>query len=876
MTKSQQTVAGSPRPNWLSATGQMLLRNWTSIVVTRSRLILLAATLLVLVLGIYTSNTLGISTNTEDMIDKNLEWRQNFIKLRTEFPEHYRAIAIVVDAQTEALAQSAVSDLDQRLSTNLERITDRFSATVSGPVAGRELLLLSEDELLQISDDLAVAQPFFGKLRQQYSLAGLFELLTLAYREDPSGVPVAFENRLIKAMQPNEAEEHSLLDWSRLSSDKESPARRLLFVNVVLDEDKPRPAMRIINELREHGNATEAAFDNRVHIRLSGTIALEDEELASVYENSKSTTLFALVSVCLILLLAFRSWRLLLISVFTLLAGLVATAAFAAAAVSTLNAISIAFAILYIGLAVDFIIHYLLRLREVLATGTELTDALIETSGQVGGALFICAITTAAGFFAFTPTAFVGVSQLGLISGTGMFISLVVTLTLLPAMIRQAFPVNFNVNQAAKSWKPGMVLAWFLKAPRLIIVIVLIAAVLSVVSLTQLRFEKDPMLLRDPSTESVQTFNDLSDDPNTALRSISIVIDGDTDITGLADKLTDLPSVERVYSLASFDTADTAEQQIILDETGLLLGADFASYPELESADPEVTGSAVQNLIDELVKTGANEELRTVLTGLLEQTELLDSSRQEDRLDRLQHALLGDLPGSMQLLESRLNATPLAASEFSEEFQKRWVSADGDQLMQVIPAKNIGIPQNAEEFVAEVSSVSATATGVPVVFERSGATIAKAFKVAFSTALVVISILLFILLRSLSSVLLVLIPLLLSVLLLVGGMVLIGLPFNFANVIALPLLLGVSVDTGIHLVHRARAHEAEGLHRVLVSSTTRAIVFSSVTTLASFGNLALSEHVGSASMGYLLAIGLIINMVMMLLVLPAMMILKPK
>ena len=374
----------------------------------------------------------------------------------------------------------------------------------------------------------------------------------------------------------------------------------------------------------------------------------------------------------------------------------------------------------------------------------------------------------------------------------------------------------------------------------------------------------------------MQTFNDLSDDPNTALRSISIVIDGDTDITGLADKLTDLPSVERVYSLASFDTADTAEQQIILDETSLLLGADFASYPELESADPEVTGSAVQNLIDELVKTGANEELRTVLTGLLEQTELLDTSQQEDRLDRLQHALLGDLPGSMQLLESRLNATPLAASEFSEEFQKRWVSADGDQLMQVIPAKNIGIPQNAEEFVAEVSSVSATATGVPVVFERSGATIAKAFKVAFSTALVVISILLFILLRSLSSVLLVLIPLLLSVLLLVGGMVLIGLPFNFANVIALPLLLGVSVDTGIHLVHRARAHEAEGLHRVLVSSTTRAIVFSSVTTLASFGNLALSEHVGSASMGYLLAIGLIINMLMMLLALPAMMILKPK
>jgi len=159
-------------------------------------------------------------------------------------------------------------------------------------------------------------------------------------------------------------------------------------------------------------------------------------------------------------------------------------------------------------LAVDFIIHYLLRLREVLAAGTELSAALVETSGQVGGALAICAVTTAAGFFAFTPTAFVGVSQLGLISGTGMFISLIITLTLLPALIRQAFPTDFQVSKAAQRWKPGVLLSWILKAPRVIIVLSLIAAGLSLVSLGHLQFEKDPMLLRDPATESVQAFND--------------------------------------------------------------------------------------------------------------------------------------------------------------------------------------------------------------------------------------------------------------------------------------------------------------------------------------------------------------------------------
>jgi len=427
-----ESKAGPVYP-W-SATGQLLLRRWAAFVVYRPWLTLVISALLTIALASYAFNHLGISTSTEDMIDNNLGWRQNIVEFRNQFPEHYRAIAVVIDAQTEALAQAAAVDLDQRLAVNNESITSRFSPTVSPPLAGRELLLLGEDELLQVADDLAAAQPFFGKLRQQFRLAELFDLLTLSYREDPAAVPDALARKLISTIDANTERVYPLLDWSRLNSDKETPARRIVLVSVVVDKDQPRPARRILASLREQGLATTAAFDGRVHVRLTGTIALEDAELVSVSENSRSTALLALVSVCVILLLAFRSWRLLLICIVTLLTGLVATAAFAAATVVKLNIISIAFAILYIGLGVDFIIHYLLRLREVLSAGSDLSDALIETSGQVGGALSICVITTAAGFFAFMPTAFVGVSQLGLISGTGMFISLIVTLTLLPAI----------------------------------------------------------------------------------------------------------------------------------------------------------------------------------------------------------------------------------------------------------------------------------------------------------------------------------------------------------------------------------------------------------------------------------------------------------
>jgi len=250
------TPASHVKHGGLSATGQMLLRNWTAFVVSRPKLTLLVTGLLTILLALYTFNTLGISTNTEDMIDENLQWRQDFIEFRNNFPRQYRAIAIVVDAQTEALAQAAVSDLDQRLAANSERITDRFSATVSEPIAGRELLLLSEDDLFKISDDLALSQPFFGKLKQKYTLATLFDLLTLAYREDPSGVPAAFKQRLVETVQLNSSDEYPLLDWSRLNSEKDTPARRILFVNVILDHDKPRPAMRILSELREQGEAT--------------------------------------------------------------------------------------------------------------------------------------------------------------------------------------------------------------------------------------------------------------------------------------------------------------------------------------------------------------------------------------------------------------------------------------------------------------------------------------------------------------------------------------------------------------------------------------------------------------------------------------------
>lgn len=867
-------------PDLAAGIGRRMLRQWTRVVIQHARLTVVAVLVFALYCTVFAVNNLGISTDTEGMISDDLQWRQNFNEFREQFPQFYRLLVVVVDAQTEALAQAAVTDLAGKIANTSNVVHSQYSATVDAPLAGQELLLLSEDELYDLADDIAFAQPFMGRLRQNYSITEFFDMLGNAYSSDPTAIPSAFVKRLATSLQTTTINDNAtLLDWSRLASDNDKPARRLILVKPVFDTEQSRPAERALNALHELSEQTSQAYEGRVTVRLTGQVALEDEELVSASKNAVTVAAMALLSVLLILLLAFRSWRLLLISLLTLIIGLVATAAFAAVAFGTLNIISIAFTVLYIGLGIDLVIHYLLRLRERLATHADLHDALLDTSENIGGALFIATVTTAAGFYAFAPTDFVGVSQLGLISGTGMFICLIVSITLLPALVWLAFPQGMQINNIPTHWQAGAALSWLLKAPRFIIAFSLLAVCAAAFSLPHLQFEKDPMLLRDPNTESVQTFNDLSADPDTALYSLSVVLDANTDAKSLSDKLEQLDSVRHAITLSSFEPADIDTQLSLVDEIALLMGDKFAEFPTLADINVDATTAAIHALQNTLAASNNitvsddNADLSKSLAAITVQLDELDAGARQEFLNRVQRNVLGDLPAAMQLLASRLAPQHLDFDKFPEEFRLRWISGSGQQLVQVIPANDVSVPENARQFVKQVTDVAANATGLPVVYERSGDTIFSAFETAFITALLVISAFLYVLFRDKKNLFVILIALAVSTILFAGTMVLLGLSFNFANIIALPLLLGMSVDAGIHMVHRSEQN-MQGHSNLLTTSTARAILFSSVTTLASFGSLALSNHVGMASMGLLLTIGLVINMLVILLLLPTLLSLR--
>ncbi|MBW2542374.1 MAG: MMPL family transporter, partial [Deltaproteobacteria bacterium] len=230
--------------------------------------------------------------------------------------------------------------------------------------------------------------------------------------------------------------------------------------------------------------------------------------------------------------------------------------------------------------------------------------------------------------------------------------------------------------------------------------------------------------------------------------------------------------------------------------------------------------------------------------------------------------LLSGFPDQMARLRNALEPGEVGLDDLPAQLVKRMIAADGSARIQVYPRESLVDGMAFSRFVAEVREVAPEAAGVAINLVEFADATKSSFRQALIYALIAIAALLWSLWRRLSDVLLVLSPLILSSLLTCAAMVLLDLPFNFANVIVIPLLIGVGANSGIHLVHRSK-YIARSDEELLATTTARAVFYSAVTTAVSFGTLALSSHRGMASLGIVLSIGMILTIVCTLIVLPA-------
>ena len=820
---------------------------------------------------------LTINTDTEDMLSPDLSFRRDSNALSAAFPQFSDNIVVVIDGATPDLADDAATALTRRLRDHPQVFGSVYDPQGEPFFRANGLLYKDLDELSELADSLAEAQPFLGSLWRDASLRGLAEMLGLAIDEamKADGATPFDMVRVLEAItevaERQAAGRFGLLSWRVLMEKSDADAdesRRLIVIQPALDFTSLAPAERAMEALR--GIARELALDaeHGARVRLTGSAALAQEELASVGRGMGLAAALSLTLVSVLLVVGLGSPRLALATVATLLMGLSWTAAFALAAIGSLNLISVAFAVLFIGLSVDFGIHFGLRYREAIDGGREHGPALEQAASGVGGALTLCAVAAAIGFFSFLPTDYRGLAELGLIAGVGMFIALFANITVLPALLT-LMPVE--PRPARRPPSRPVVRAGL---SRLIAWGALALGVAAAALVPAARFDFDPLNLKDPKTESVSTLFDLMERSRTSPYSITVLAPDLDAAAALAGRLSLLDEVDGTATLLDYVPTDQDEKLAVIEDMALFLAPAFATRPVETPVDAAALGAAVRVLrgdLDRLVGAAKDGPLRDAARRLSRALAALskDGAPAPGVLEELETRLMMLLPGRLRALSDSLDARPVTLDDLPGSLRRRQVTADGRARLEVFPKENLHQHQALRRFVGAVGAVAPRATGSPVVILEAGNTVVGAFRDAATLAFIGIAVLLWVLLRRPGDVALVFAPLVLAALLTVAASVLFGLPFNFANVIVLPLLFGLGVANGIHLVLRRR--DEGGIGGVMASSTPRAVVFSALTTIGSFASIALSDHPGTASMGKLLTIAITLTLACTLIVLPALM-----
>ena len=873
----------------IKAFGDIYLRflaRWVDTARKAAVSILLVAALATGASSFYTVEHLGINTSTSDMLSSELLFRKIYDEYRRTFPNLRNNITIVVEGETPDITEDAAAALAVRLKMEIEEFKFVFDPASDPFFITNGLLFLDEDELADLSDRLADAQPLLAALAEDMNLRGFFGVLNDAIDEvakgdeDPSRLIRIFHN-ISETIEKQQDGTPRPMSWRKMMMGGEveqDDLRRFILVKPTLDESSLQPARKAVDIIRAAARELDLDPENGVQVRLTGGVVLSQEEMMSVIEWAGVAGVLALILVGVLVIIGLGSLRLTAATLITLVMGLVWTGGYATFAVGQLNLISVAFAVLFIGIGVDFGIQFCLRYREAIGRGQSHEEALRESASGVGGALTLAAIAAAIGFFSFVPTAYLGLSELGIISGGSMMIALFANLTVLPACLT-LMPLEHQEGMlpAWQGWRkikwgpkpaPGFLLR---HATGISLWALALGVAAAVTYLPRLQFDFDPMNLKDPTTESVQTALDLMKDSETSFYTIQILADNVEEAQNLGQRLEALPLVDHTEGLADFVPQNQEDKLFMIDDMALFL------WPALEASplDKPLDNDGRRKVLSEL-KMNLEHLIETPLVGVLDAParrlvnalmRFEESSRENGQsLEDLEALLLSSLPERLKKLRQSLDAREVTVEDLPELLRQRKIAADGRTLVEVFPSESLTSNDALKRFVTAVRRVAPNATEDPVILLEGGDAVTTAFRQAGIFSLAAITVLLLIVLQSVIDTLLVLFPLALAAVFTASSSVIFGIPFNFANIIAIPLLFSLGVAYGIYLVLRERS--ADSIADVMTTSTPRAILFSALTTMCSFGTLAISSHLGTASMGQLLTISLTLALVCTLVVLP--------
>ena len=864
--------------NCLRANKACLPQWWTEKILDHARLVLVLVLMLSTVLLFFTVKNFRISTDLTKMIKEDLPFRQMVHEYHRQFPGLVAPIVIVIKARTPEGARNAADLLAEKLAAEKNLFSSVYAPGSGSFWDKNGLLYLSREELENQGDTLAEMQPFLALLSEDFSLAGLFSVLeTIVDNEEFSLTDnprlLHLFSGLDQTMQEVEEGKTTQFSWQQLMAGGTAPDqnRRFIIVKPILDYGRANPAKKAVHAIEKISRQLDLGGRFGATISLTGKPVINSQDLKSVRKDITLASVASFILVGIILYIGIGSMRLVTAALTTLLIGLAWTISFAILVVGRLNMISVTFVVLFIGLGIDYSIQICLRYKELAHLGHGHREAIVEAVSGTGNALIICAISTAIGFYAFVPTAYVGASELGLISGTGMFCILLASITVLPAIM---FLLPEKEHHLLPLSMGKSVAAFLIHHPRPIVLIGLTAALISVLLLPKVRFDANPFHMSDQRSEGVRTVMRLFEDTKSPPWSISILEKDPGRAERLAAQLRSLPEVGRVLTIASFVPKDQEEKLSQLEDMNLMLP------PAVMKTDQHNGGKDLQALeklilaLEKKIRQLPKGDPDAVTLNRFVQTaqNFLKKARSENRggelIAHLDKVLLPGLASLLNRMTEMTQAGPVSREQLPDELTRRYISEKGLYRIQVFPREDLRNSKSLEAFVQTVRSIAPDATDQPVTVYMAGRVIVSAFRTASLLAFVLIALFLRLVMRSWTEVALVLAPLLLALLYTLALAALFDIPFNFANIIIVPLLLGIGVDAGIHVIARVREIRGVNIH-ILETSTARAVLFSSLTTIMSFGTLSFMHHAGTASMGKLLTISVMAMIFATLFLLPA-------
>jgi len=668
--------------------------------------------------------------------------------------------------------------------------------------------------------------------------------------------------------------------------------RRFVFVLAVAPEDTSvmASAAGALERIRDHIRAVRPAFPD-VEVGITGGPALATEEMLASVRDTTLASILSLIGVGVCFVLFYRDIARPLLAVFTLTIGLAWSFGYITLTIGHLTILSVAFATILIGMSDDFGVHLISRFEEELEHVRSTFEALRRTFVHSGAGIVSGALTFAVAFFAMTLTNFLGMIELGFIGGGGLLLCLVAMLTVFPAclVLYERFKARWlgrwidthlRLPQRLATWRPH-ILERLYRHPQWLLVVTGALTLCGIAALPHLRFDSNLLHLQARGTESVEwELKILTQAKRSSWYAVSVASTLE-EARRLEAAYSELPEVGRVESAASLVPDRQAERIDAVRELQPIV----RDLPAIPTGVTEVDAREVHELLQSIrfkLQDGGEDKwdprrkpsdqaLRDVRAALARVEPMLgvgDPARVSAALGDLQRELFLDCADQIDFLKRNARAEPISIEGLPSLLKRRFIAPTGRFLVQIFPKEDIWEPENLRRFVTALRRIDPQVTGGPVSFFETSRLMRDGYIEAGIYALLAICLIALYDFRDVRLALLALLPLFVGALWTAAIMWLGGLEFNLANLIILPLIVGIGISNGIHIIHRHLEEGSQGVS-VIARSTGKAVVLSSLTTMVGFGSLMVARHQGIFSLGFLLTIGIGCNLAASVTVLPA-------